>query len=141
MCLWKSHCFFYHARFLNTERSGEMDEGNEQRGLCDVQSKGLQKLRWYCQVCQKQCRDENGFQNHIRSESHLRNMKIVGNNPGKFIGQNSRAVGSLLFCLCAVRKRIYQYSPVQICESKGLCQQSVWLVLEPHLQIPRIHCR
>ncbi|OAO12444.1 DNA/RNA-binding protein KIN17 [Blastocystis sp. ATCC 50177/Nand II] len=54
-------------------------------------SKGLQKLRWYCQVCQKQCRDENGFQNHIRSESHLRNMKIVGNNPGKFIGQNSRA--------------------------------------------------
>ena len=64
-----------------------MDEGSEQRGLCDVQSKGLQKLRWYCQVCQKQCRDENGFQNHIRSESHLRNMKIVGNNPGKFIGQ------------------------------------------------------
>ena len=27
-----------------------------------IKSKGLQKLRWYCQMCQKQCRDENGFQ-------------------------------------------------------------------------------
>jgi DNA/RNA-binding protein KIN17 len=24
-------------------------------------SKGLQKLRWFCQMCEKQCRDENGF--------------------------------------------------------------------------------
>ena len=24
-----------------------------------VKSKGLQRLRWYCQVCQKQCRDAN----------------------------------------------------------------------------------
>lgn len=23
---------------------------------------GLGRLRWYCQVCEKQCRDENGFQ-------------------------------------------------------------------------------
>lgn len=23
-----------------------------------IKSKGLQKLRWYCQMCQKQCRDE-----------------------------------------------------------------------------------
>ena len=26
-----------------------------------IKAKGLQKLRWYCQMCQKQCRDENGF--------------------------------------------------------------------------------
>ena len=26
-----------------------------------MKSKGLQRLRWYCQVCEKQCRDENGF--------------------------------------------------------------------------------
>jgi hypothetical protein len=26
-----------------------------------IKSKGLQKLRWYCQMCEKQCRDENGF--------------------------------------------------------------------------------
>lgn len=26
-----------------------------------MKSKGLQKLRWYCQLCNKQCRNENGF--------------------------------------------------------------------------------
>ena len=26
-----------------------------------IKAKGLQKLRWYCQMCEKQCRDENGF--------------------------------------------------------------------------------
>ena len=26
-----------------------------------IKARGLQKLRWYCQMCQKQCRDENGF--------------------------------------------------------------------------------
>jgi len=31
-----------------------------------MKSKGLQKLRWYCQMCEKQCRDENGFKCHVR---------------------------------------------------------------------------
>ncbi|ONI12054.1 hypothetical protein PRUPE_4G141400 [Prunus persica] len=35
-----------------------------------IKAKGLQKLRWYCQMCQKQCRDENGFKCHCMSESH-----------------------------------------------------------------------
>ena len=26
-----------------------------------IKAKGLQKLRWYCQSCQKQCRDEVSF--------------------------------------------------------------------------------
>jgi len=26
-----------------------------------MKSKGLQRLRWYCQACEKQCRDANGF--------------------------------------------------------------------------------
>ena len=26
-----------------------------------IKAKGLQKLKWYCQMCEKQCRDENGF--------------------------------------------------------------------------------
>ncbi|OBZ68646.1 KIN17-like protein [Grifola frondosa] len=34
-----------------------------------MKAKGLQRLRWYCQVCQKQCRDENGFKCHAQSES------------------------------------------------------------------------
>lgn len=32
---------------------------------------GPQKLRYYCQVCQKQCRDSNGFKNHVASPSHM----------------------------------------------------------------------
>ena len=37
-----------------------------------MKSKGLQKLRWYCQMCEKQCRDENGFKCHTMSEVRLR---------------------------------------------------------------------
>ncbi|RHZ32472.1 hypothetical protein DYB37_004300, partial [Aphanomyces astaci] len=48
-------------------------------------SKGLQRLRWYCQVCEKQCRDENGFKAHTSSDSHQRQMLIVASNPTKFI--------------------------------------------------------
>ena len=50
-----------------------------------IKAKGLQKLRWYCQMCQKQCRDENGFKCHLKSESHLRQMAIFGQSSGKFI--------------------------------------------------------
>ena len=46
-----------------------------------IKSKGLQKLRWYCQMCQKQCRDENGFKCHLTSESHKRQMQVFGEAP------------------------------------------------------------
>ncbi|CAF1712837.1 BnaC03g78330D [Brassica napus] len=45
-----------------------------------MKAKGLQKLRWYCQMCQKQCRDENGFKCHCMSESHQRQMQVFGQN-------------------------------------------------------------
>jgi len=48
-----------------------------------IKSKGLQKLRWYCQMCQKQCRDENGFKCHLTSESHKRQMMVFGENPDR----------------------------------------------------------
>ncbi|KAF5175679.1 DNA/RNA-binding protein KIN17 [Thalictrum thalictroides] len=38
--------------------------------------KGLQKLKWYCQMCQKQCKDENGS-----SEGDQRQMEVFGQNP------------------------------------------------------------
>ena len=47
--------------------------------------KGLQRLRWYCQVCEKQCRDENGFKCHTQSESHVRAMLSVGEDPRSHI--------------------------------------------------------
>jgi hypothetical protein len=33
-----------------------------------IKAKGLQKLRWYCQSCQKQCRDEVIFSNKHRKD-------------------------------------------------------------------------
>ncbi|CAN1152472.1 KIN17-like protein [Linum perenne] len=50
-----------------------------------IKAKGLQKLRWYCQMCQKQCRDENGFKCHCMSESHQRQMLIFGQNPNRVV--------------------------------------------------------
>ena len=47
-----------------------------------MKAKGLQKLKFYCQMCNKQCRDENGFKCHLTSDSHLRNMKIFRDNAG-----------------------------------------------------------
>ncbi len=55
-----------------------------------MRSKGLQKLRWYCQMCQKQCRDQNGFKCHIQSESHQRQLLIFADNPGKFLHDFSK---------------------------------------------------
>mmetsp|Transcript_26282 Transcript_26282/g.85043 ORF Transcript_26282/g.85043 Transcript_26282/m.85043 type:complete len:225 (+) Transcript_26282:116-790(+) len=34
--------------------------------------KGLNKLRWFCGLCQVSCRDANGFQLHLAHEGHLR---------------------------------------------------------------------
>eukprot|EP00092_Neocalanus_flemingeri_P003588 GFUD01003848.1.p1 GENE.GFUD01003848.1~~GFUD01003848.1.p1 ORF type:complete len:407 (+),score=150.31 GFUD01003848.1:162-1382(+) len=56
----------------------------------NMKSKGLQKLRWYCQMCQKQCRDENGFKCHTTSESHQRQLLLFGDNPGKYLHSYSR---------------------------------------------------
>ncbi|KAI5957668.1 hypothetical protein KGF57_002934 [Candida theae] len=36
-----------------------------------LKASGLQKLKFYCQICSKQCRDANGFKNHLQSKSHL----------------------------------------------------------------------
>ncbi|KAI2463391.1 domain of Kin17 curved DNA-binding protein-domain-containing protein [Annulohypoxylon bovei var. microspora] len=54
-----------------------------------LKSKGLQRLRWYCQICEKQCRDANAFKMHTQSESHTRKMLLVGEDPKKYIEQFS----------------------------------------------------
>jgi len=55
-----------------------------------IKAKGLQKLRWYCQMCQKQCRDENGFKCHTTSESHQRQLLIFADNPHQYIDSFSK---------------------------------------------------
>jgi len=55
-----------------------------------MKAKGLQKLRWYCQMCEKQCRDENGFKCHRMSEMHQRQMQLFAQRPEKFMDEFSR---------------------------------------------------
>lgn len=45
--------------------------------------KGLGRLRWYCTTCAKQCRDENGFNQHTQSESHVRKIDAIASNLGR----------------------------------------------------------
>lgn len=35
-----------------------------------LKASGLQQLKFYCQLCHKQCRDANGYKNHLLSPSH-----------------------------------------------------------------------
>lgn len=50
----------------------------------------MQKLKWYCQMCQKQCRDQNGFKCHCSSEAHVRQMEIFSQNAPKILETNSK---------------------------------------------------
>ena len=54
-----------------------------------VKSKGLQKLKFYCQMCEKQCRDENGFKCHTMSESHQRQLLLFADNSDSYLDQFS----------------------------------------------------
>ena len=54
-----------------------------------IKAKGLGRLKFYCQMCQKQCRDENGFKCHTTSETHLRQMELFSQNPTHYLDQLS----------------------------------------------------
>ena len=59
--------------------------------------KGLQKLKFFCQLCEKQCRDQNGFKQHCSSEQHLRQVKVFGENSARFIrGYSEEFLGNFL---------------------------------------------
>ncbi|KAK3359389.1 domain of Kin17 curved DNA-binding protein-domain-containing protein [Lasiosphaeria hispida] len=45
-----------------------------------MKSRGLTRLRWYCQICEKACRDDNGFKMHCQSPSHMQKALDAGQN-------------------------------------------------------------
>ncbi|EKE38487.1 hypothetical protein ENUP19_0054G0121 [Entamoeba nuttalli] len=49
-----------------------------------IKAKGLQKVKYYCQMCQKQCRDANGFKCHCETEGHRRMMELYASDPMKY---------------------------------------------------------
>jgi DNA/RNA-binding protein KIN17 len=55
-----------------------------------IKAKGLQKLKFYCQMCQKQCRDANGFKCHLTSDAHIQQMKIFSGHAKSFMDQYSK---------------------------------------------------
>jgi DNA/RNA-binding protein KIN17 len=55
-----------------------------------IKAKGLQKIKYYCEMCRKQCRDDNGFKCHIMSESHQKQALIVSENPDLIVNDNSK---------------------------------------------------
>ncbi|CCH43010.1 DNA/RNA-binding protein [Wickerhamomyces ciferrii] len=56
---------------------GKAEFGTPKYFSNQMKARGLQKLKFYCQICEKQCRDDNGFKSHTRSESHLKRIKQV----------------------------------------------------------------
>lgn len=54
-----------------------------------IKAKGLGRLRWYCQMCEKQCRDENGFKCHSTTAGHQRQLQLFSDAPTEFIARFS----------------------------------------------------
>lgn len=51
---------------------------------------GRQKLEFYCQLCSKQCRDANGFKNHVALPSHQAKIAALGADAGATVARFSR---------------------------------------------------
>lgn len=47
------------------------------------------KQKYYCEMCRKQCKDQNGFKCHCNTEHHKQMMKLLSENPQYFIEQFS----------------------------------------------------
>lgn len=71
-------------------KMGKAEAGTPKWIANKIKSKGLQKLRWYCQMCEKQCRDENGFKCHTSSEAHQRQLLLFAEKPGQFLDSYSQ---------------------------------------------------
>lgn len=61
-------------RYVNPE--GDVESNKSER---------TSKASMVFQMCEKQCRDENGFKCHCMSESHQRQMQVFGQNPTRVV--------------------------------------------------------
>ena len=50
----------------------------------------LQKLKWYCEICQHQCNDEQSYRQHVQSEKHRLLMTHFRASSGTILNNNSR---------------------------------------------------
>ncbi len=68
-------------------------------------------------MCQKQCRDENGFKCHLSSEGHKRQMEIFGQNPERivegWVGTLLQLVSTTSLCLLSPARPVAAALPAQ----------------------------
>uniref|UniRef100_A0AAF5I0Y3 Peptidyl-prolyl cis-trans isomerase NIMA-interacting 4 n=2 Tax=Strongyloides stercoralis TaxID=6248 RepID=A0AAF5I0Y3_STRER len=69
---------------------GKHSSGHDQKRHKTVKTKGLQKLKWFCQMCQKQCRDQHGFKCHLTSEAHQRQLLLFAENKNEYMKEFNR---------------------------------------------------
>lgn len=50
----------------------------------------LYKLKYFCQICNKQMQDKDGFNCHLNSNYHRQNMEIISDNPNYYISNYSK---------------------------------------------------
>lgn len=56
---------------------GKSEFGTPKWVAKQMRMKGLSKLKWYCQACEKQCQDDHGFRLHSQSPSHLAGVEAA----------------------------------------------------------------
>jgi DNA/RNA-binding protein KIN17 len=49
----------------------------------------MQKQKYFCQICDRQCRDKDGFNCHLNSNTHKFNIERVSTNPEEYINNYS----------------------------------------------------
>lgn len=54
------------------------------------QAKGLQKLKFWCELCHKQCRDANGYKMHCATDGHLRQVSLFSQNASAYLDEYSK---------------------------------------------------
>lgn len=79
---------------------GRAEAGTPKALANKVKSRGLGKLNLWCQACNKQCRDENGFKCHTMTAKHRENManlsQTMSHSTENFSKQFEREFMSLL---------------------------------------------
>ncbi|WFD33077.1 hypothetical protein MSPP1_004134 [Malassezia sp. CBS 17886] len=66
---------------------GRAEAGTPKAIANSMKARGLTRLRWYCQVCSKACRDANGYKCHVESEAHMRAIAAVAGSKGQRAGK------------------------------------------------------
>lgn len=69
---------------------GRADIGTAKYQSKQLKASGLQKLKYYCQICEKQCRDANGFKNHLNSPSHNKRIEDLATSKKDVVSDYSQ---------------------------------------------------